>query len=492
MPDKVKKTENMKAYQEEYRKTHKKDPVKNLTYMKKYIADAETVDCPVCGGHFKTYSKYKHDRTTKHIKALVAIKDKEEKAELKKKEEEAQEKALAEQKKNEEKGHPSKPESAKPKKKKKFIIVESPKQKEKPEEKEKEKEKEKPKKKKRLIVQGEVKVHKKSEALSALSKYGSDAESSSSESESEEEKEKPESAKGFKLPNKEIKAAEVEKFLVEHFEGSANPNRSTASKTPRVNKNLTVWKKILKTIGDKNLNWKYVGEHFHEIVEKAYNKSSSQADAVQMLKLLFIHFGDLDVENQKRISGIVRKLKESHVEKQTELPENGVTYEDMKKEENNENQVVALLMRLYSKDIPALRIYDWINAYVGKNKEMNEIDLKAGKMIRHIKKNQEEHTADDIPLPKSLIEYIKKKGIKGALLGDVTAKDIDVLLKKTFPNKTANPRYFRDLYSVKVAPTLSKERLIEVLKIMDHSAETHAKYYHKSDTNPLLDLVIKK
>ena len=488
-PDKVKKTENMKAYQEEYRKTHKKDPVKNLKYMKKYIADAETVDCPVCGGHFKTYSKYKHDRTTKHIKALVAIKDKEEKAELKKKEEEAQEKALAEQKKNEEKGHPSKPESAKekPKKKKKFIIVESPtqKEKEKPEEKEKEKEKEKPKKKKRLVVQGEVKVHKKSEALSALSKYGSDAESSS-ESESEEE------TKGFKLPNKEIKAAEVEKFLVEHFEGSANPNRSTASKTPRVNKNLTVWKKVLKTIGDKNLNWKYVGEHFHEIVEKAYNKPSSQADAAQMLKLVFIHFGDLDVENQKRISGIVRKLKESHVEKQTELPENGVTYEDMKKEENNENQVVALLMRLYSKDIPALRIYDWINAYVGKNKEMNEIDLKAGKMIRHIKKNQEEKTADDIPLPKSLIEYIKKKGIKGALLGDVTAKDIDVLLKKTFPNKTANPRYFRDLYSVKVAPTLSKERLIEVLKIMDHSAETHAKYYHKSDANPLLDLVIKK
>jgi len=131
-PDKVKKTENMKAYQEEYRKTHKKDPVKNLKYMKKYIADAETVDCPVCGGHFKTYSKYKHDRTTKHIKALVAIKDKEEKAELKRKEEEAQEKALAEQKekeKPEEKGHPSKPESAKPKKKKKFIIVESPKQK---------------------------------------------------------------------------------------------------------------------------------------------------------------------------------------------------------------------------------------------------------------------------------------------------------------------------------------------------------------------------
>ena len=33
-PDKVKKTENMKAYQEEYRKTHKKDPVKNLKYMK--------------------------------------------------------------------------------------------------------------------------------------------------------------------------------------------------------------------------------------------------------------------------------------------------------------------------------------------------------------------------------------------------------------------------------------------------------------------------
>jgi hypothetical protein len=91
-----KKTEDIKAYQAAYRKANPKNKEATNEYMKKYIANAPDVHCPICQGHFKTYAKYKHDRSKKHLKALIDIKDKEEKAAAKKAEEEAVEKAKQE------------------------------------------------------------------------------------------------------------------------------------------------------------------------------------------------------------------------------------------------------------------------------------------------------------------------------------------------------------------------------------------------------------
>lgn len=164
----------------------------------------------------------------------------------------------------------------------------------------------------------------------------------------------------------------------------------------------------------------------------------------------------------------------------------------MKAHENDENTTVALLMHLYNPEMPALRIGDWINAYVGKNNKLNSIDLKTGIMTRRIKKNQKADTKDIIPLPKSLIKFIQDSNIKGPLLGDLTSADIDVLLKKTFPNKKATPRYFRDMYSTKITPTLSKDELKQVLKIMDHSAEIHGKHYRKHKGDALTELILGK
>jgi hypothetical protein len=458
MPEKEKKTADMKEYQKNYRKEHPKTKEEQNTYMKKYIARAESITCPVCGGEFRNYSKYKHDKTIKHIKALVAIKDKEEREKKEKEEQEALEKAQADALKSTKKRTV--------KKKKKLILEE-------------EEEEEKPKEKPTPAPRKKKEEPPKEES------------SSSSGSESESDKEEGMSLDDAKFPlqSKKIDSAEVAKYIEEHFAGSANPARSSATKTPRLNKNLSLWKKVAKELDGKT--FKYLGENMAEIIKKSYDKPSSQADFTQMLKMVIVHFTKVPEPVLKRITELVRSLKTAHIDKQTELPENGVTYEELAEKENDEDTRVALLARLYSKDMVPLRIGDYMNSTTIKTSDKNFIDLKKGLFIRHIKKNQEEDTEDKFPLPKSLVEFIKKRGIKGELFPNMSVTEIDNLLKKTFPGKKANPHYFRSLYAVKVAPHLDEKRLKEVLKIMDHSIKTHAQYYKKDQKNPLMKLLLK-
>ena len=298
----------------------------------------------------------------------------------------------------------------------------------------------------------------------------------------------------FKLPAEAIDPAKVVEFLAEHFKTSANPNRPAESKTPRTNKNATLWKKVAKMVEGKT--WKYVGEHLTELVNKAYDKPTSRADTVAMLKLVIQHFTPLSEADKMRLNDMNRALKKQHIAKQTELPKDGVSYAELKEHENDENTTVALLARLYGGEMPALRIYDYINAYVGKHKELNEIDLKKRTMTRRIYKSQKVDKTSGkvkemaIPLPKALCDFIKKRGVNGALLGDTNATAIDVLLSKTFPQKTATPRYWRAKYTTEVVPTFDKAKLETTLEQLDHSAATHAAYYRKNSKDPLMSLLI--
>jgi len=332
MPEKEKKTEDIKEYRRKYRAEHPKDKEETNKYMKQYIKNAEVVECPVCKaagtpGQFKTYAKYRHDATQKHIKAikaLISIKDKEEIAELKKKEEEAQAKALAHEKKT--------PTPAPRKKKEEEKKTPTPAPRKKKEEEKKtptpaprKKKEESPapaakpvKKKKKLIIQGKAEVHKKSEALSALSKYDSDAESSSS-SESEEEEEEKEEDKlkkvTFKFQSKTIDSSEVAEYIKKHFEESANPNRPADTKTKRLNKDASLWKKVSAELNGKT--WRYVGENFGAIVRQAYEKPTSQADLISLLKRMVMHFSKVPKTVEKQINELARKLKESHTKSTT-------------------------------------------------------------------------------------------------------------------------------------------------------------------------------
>tara|TARA_R110000868_G_scaffold131790_3_gene342048 strand:- start:911 stop:2077 length:1167 start_codon:yes stop_codon:yes gene_type:complete len=287
----------------------------------------------------------------------------------------------------------------------------------------------------------------------------------------------------------DIPLDDVVTFINEHFVKSANPLRSAENKTPRVNKNLTTWKKVSQQLEGKT--WKYVSEHIQEIVSKAYDKPSSQADAVSMLKLVLGHFTTMTEADMIKLNKMNRELKDAHIAKQVKMPENGVTYAEMKPYENAANTTLALLMRLYNGEIPALRIGDYLNAFVGKTETLNEIDIKKKVMIRRIVKNQKEEEMR-IPLPASLVQFIKEREIKGALFGDETAQSIDKLLAKTFPQQKANPRYFRDLYSTEITPTLTKAKLKKVLAILDHAPLTHAAYYRKMKQDPLTELIAGK
>ena len=140
--------------------------------------------------------------------------------------------------------------------------------------------------------------------------------------------------------------------------------------------------------------------------------------------------------------------------------------------------------------MPPLRIGDWRNAYVGESDTMNEINLKKGILTRRKKKNQKKNTEDIIPLPKSLVSFIKKRGIKGELFPDMSVVEIDHLLHKTYPDKTATPHYWRSYYTVNVLSKLTSEKEIkERLRIMDHSLKTNAAYYNKQTTSAYNNLL---
>ncbi len=296
MPPKENKTADKKAYQAQYRKDHPKSKEDQKKYMKKYISEAVSVECPVCkaagfSGSFMSYNKYKHDATQKHKEAEKILKAKHE---LKKREEEeeaaqkaALEKASAKPKRKIKIGK-KRGETPRAPQNKKGGVGESP-----PKENVKMEIKEKPK--------------EKAEALKALEEYDS------SSSEEEKEEEKLEDIK-FRFQGIVINSEEVAKFIQEHHEKSAKPERSADTKLKRLNKNASLWRKVAKELDGKKFS--YLGEHFGEIVKKSYDKPSSQADFVQMLKMVVMHFTKVPVPEEKRLNMLARKLKTTHVANQ--------------------------------------------------------------------------------------------------------------------------------------------------------------------------------
>lgn len=327
MPPKEKKTADKKSYQAQYRKDHPKSKEDQKKYMKKYISEAVSVECPVCkaagfSGSFMSYNRYKHNATQKHKEAENILKAKHELKKREEEEEAAQKKALEEAKPKRtikikkkkvepKKEEPKEEEKPKPKPKIKINKKKAEPKKEeniKMEIKEKEKPKEKMSSKPDLNEKEKAaeKKKEKASALKALEEY-------ESSSEEEKEEEKLEDTVFYFQP-KVIDSEEVAKYIEEHHEKSVNPDRAPDSKTKRLNKNASLWRKVSKELDGKK--WSYLGEHFGEIIKKSYDKPSSQADLVQMLKQVVIHFTTVPVNEQKAISMLARKLKTSHVSNQ--------------------------------------------------------------------------------------------------------------------------------------------------------------------------------
>ena len=303
MPPKENKTADKKAYQAEYRKNHPKSKEDQKKYMKKYISEAVSVECPVCkaagfSGSFMSYNKYKHDATQKHKEAENILKAKHE---LKKREEEeeAAQKAALEK------------ASAKPKRKIKIGKKKVEEKKEEPK-KEEPKVEEKPKSK----PKPKIKISKKKEEENVkmeIKEKPKEKEYDSSSSEEEKEEEKLEDTV-FYFQSKEIDSKAVAEFIQEHHEKSAKPDRSPDTKLKRLSKNASLWRKVSKELDGKKFS--YLGEHFGELVKKSYEKPSSQADFVQMLKMVVMHFTKVPAGEEKALNMLARKLKTTHVANQ--------------------------------------------------------------------------------------------------------------------------------------------------------------------------------
>ena len=289
----------------------------------------------------------------------------------------------------------------------------------------------------------------------------------------------------IKLPTKKINIHDIMPFLEEHFEKSVNPARHSANRTVRTNKNASLYRKLEPRINGRT--WEYLGKNVGQIISELYDKPSSQADLAQLIKLIVLQFNPTVPEEPFSI--LVRKLKTAHltVRPESELP--GLTYDELAEKRDDDDSTLALLARLYGRDMVPLRIGDYLNSSTLKKDGLNWINLNKYQMIRTIKKNQQPDTYDVIPLPEELCRWIKIHRPKGVLFRETNVK-IDAIMKKAFPGKRATPHYFRSLYATEIAPTLSEDELRRVLPIMDHSITTNVAYYNKSsDKSALLKLL---
>tara|TARA_R110000822_G_scaffold108653_2_gene238217 strand:- start:272 stop:733 length:462 start_codon:yes stop_codon:yes gene_type:complete len=149
------------------------------------------------------------------------------------------------------------------------------------------------------------------------------------------------------------------------------------------------------------------------------------------------------------------------------------------------NPDLALFARLYQPDNPPLRIGDYMNATTEITDDLNYIDLRFDHMLRRIKKNQS--ASDIVPLSKGIIQLLSTRP-PGPLF-NLSITELNQLIHKAFPDKTANPHYWRSKYSVDILPGMKNQA--EILRWMDHSAKTNALYYHKADGG-FLDLILNK
>ena len=291
-----------------------------------------------------------------------------------------------------------------------------------------------------------------------------------------------------KAPKKEI-TLELEPILAwleKRFEETNESNPD--SKTKRVNKNIGLWKKLYATARgsapstptSSGIAYDYFVEHHMEIVKKAYNTPSSQQSALSTLKIILDYISPFTGEQKKAWFDEGKALSKEYQEAPAVAKENSMSYDDLKKYEDNSNITVALFAHLYAPDVPALRLGDYINAVIGPSKTMNSIILSSGKMTRRISKNNDGTTI--IQLPKSLIKFMKislqlKKG--DTLFGDMTAEQVSQRVAKDLGASNGS-RFWRQKYVTEIMSKMSGKERLEVSKMMGHSLETNIVVYDKS------------
>lgn len=276
-----------------------------------------------------------------------------------------------------------------------------------------------------------------------------------------------------------IDEKEVLDWLDSRFDDTAKSNRSTSNKVARVNKNKYIFKKLYDKATEKTWEW-FVKNHL-ELVKSVYDTPSSQSTALSTLKLILDHvkpLGDL----KKVFYDEGKALLNDYIDDKAKVikDDKQMSYEDLEKYQTDKDPIIALFAHLYNKNNNALRLGDWVNSVVGTSKTMNVINLKKGTLTRRISKVMPDKDKPDvIKLPKSLIDYIKEKNIKGALFGKATLQEIVKKISTTFGEGNGS-RYWRTKYVTEIISKLPKTEKIKTAKNMNHSYETANVIYDKN------------
>ena len=267
-----------------------------------------------------------------------------------------------------------------------------------------------------------------------------------------------------------INEEEILEWLKTRFQETSTANEN--SKTKRTDKNTPIFKTLFKAADEKTYDW--ILENRMNLI-KIYTTPSSQQSALSTLKIVLDHVKPLSDEMKQTIYQEGVSLNKKYKETAT-LKEDGMTYEELKKYETDEDPVLAMFANLYAPDMPALRLSEWVNTSVGKNGKYNQLILSTGKYTARITKtNAPEHT---FKLPDRFMKWLRKQKFNGPLFRGLTTEEVTKKITKTLGEGNGS-RYWRKKYVSEVVSKMTGEERIEVANKMGHSVQTQIEVYQK-------------
>ena len=271
--------------------------------------------------------------------------------------------------------------------------------------------------------------------------------------------------------------------------------RDADHKTPLVDKNSSIWKKVSRNINEEQCNWAWLRDNLISVIDKCYNTASSKQSALATIRLAMKEVGKLnDVE-----LNVTRKLNsafsQEHIKTSlgvNKIPQNQMSFREASVEAKRMLKIdkeLGLYFKIHSGILPVIRLHDWINASTedtGKNNWVILNEDGEGYMKRRISKNMKGEYS--FKLPKELVKFLIDNDFKGQLFTS-TANNLFKRLQKYYPDKVCNSRSFRTLYcSERIADIKAPSKLLETLEIIDHNVITFLQFYYKGN-DALLNLL---
>jgi len=265
-----------------------------------------------------------------------------------------------------------------------------------------------------------------------------------------------------------INEEEILSWLKTRFEETSTANEN--SKTIRKDKNTPIFKTLFKAADEKTYDWML--EHRIQLI-KIYTTPSSQQSALSTLKIVLDHVKPLSDEMKQTIYKEGAALSKQYKEEIVHNSE-GMSYEELKKYESSEDPIIRMFAHLYAPEVPALRLSEWVNTFVGKNSKYNQLILSTGKYTRRISKVQGEETT--FKLPDSLIKWMKKMKINGPLFGAMNSEQVSLHVTKVL-GKENGSRYFRRKFVTEIVNKMSGPERVKMAEMMNHSVDTQVTVY---------------